>query len=100
MKHLKTFCKLLLIIIAFVMAIGIPIESAMARPVVNLTGAGSLEYLTGGSSPFVLRGNSSHFGRYNSYGEVELLPGAEGGLLKAKGSPSFRPRMAICSSGS
>jgi hypothetical protein len=90
MKHLLTFSRLPLVIIAILIATGIYAESASAEPVVKLTGEGSIELSTDGPSPFVLQGNASHFGKYTCYGEVEFSPGTEAGTLKGEGVAVIR----------
>ncbi len=51
-----------------------------AQSAVKLSGGGSLAFNPGGISPFVLSGTASHLGRYNCFGEVAFVPGAQGSL--------------------
>jgi hypothetical protein len=45
--------------------------------------------LTEGITPFTLSGRASHLGRFEAYGEVEFLPGAEEGSLIGTGVVVF-----------
>lgn len=90
MNRLKTFSRLVSIMIAILGATALYPESALAAPVVKLTGEGFLELSTDGPSPFVLEGTASHLGRYTCIGEVDFSPGTEAGTLEGEGVAAIR----------
>ena len=90
MNNCKTRSCLCLIVFAVLAAATICPQSALAAPVVKLTGQGFLELSTDGPSPFVLQGTASHLGKYICSGEVDFSPGAEAGSLDGEGVAVIR----------
>lgn len=50
---------------------------------------GTIDYVEGGVSTFLLSGTASHLGKYTCRGEVEFLPGEEEGSLQGEGVAVF-----------
>ena len=90
MSNCKTLTCLCLIVIALLAVVTICPQSALATPVVKLTGEGFLELSNDGSSPFVLEGTASHLGKYVCSGEVDFSPGAEADSLDGEGVAVIR----------
>jgi hypothetical protein len=90
MNPFKTLTRLLLVMIAILAAASIYPQSALAAPVVKLSGEGFLELSTSGPSPFVLEGTASHLGKYICSGEVVFGPGPEDGSLEGEGVAVIR----------
>jgi hypothetical protein len=75
--------------VALACLLAIP-PSAFAKSPVKITKLEGMVDLSGDvPSPFVLEGIASHLGRYQAYGEVELLPGVVEGSLIGMGPVVF-----------
>lgn len=65
--------------------------SAYAKSPVKMTKLeGLVDTSAGRPAPYVLEGVASHLGRYQAYGEVELVPGDEEGSLAGTGPVVFQ----------
>jgi hypothetical protein len=83
MTRSKTLLRLPSLVLAAIALSAIIVASALADPVINLSGAGSIVLSADGLASFVLKGNGSHLGKYDCYGEFDFTVGEETGGVAA-----------------
>ena len=78
-------------LLALVTLFGTTPKTAFAESAVKLQKwGGTIDFSTGGTTPFTLSGTASHLGQFTAYGEVDFLPGETAGSLVGDGIVVFQ----------